>query len=275
MVTVLVATDLDRTLIYSRGALAITPEAQARAQLTCVERYEGQESSFMTATAADLLVRLTRVAEVVPVTTRIPAQLRRVTLPGPPHRFAVAANGGVLLVDGIVDDAWCRAVERRLHLVAPLAEIWTHLRTAGDPAWTVKLRNADDLFCYVVVRRSVVPADFVTELTVWASTRGWSTSLQGSKLYLVPGGLTKSAAVGEVARRAGADLVLAAGDSLLDIDLLEWADRGIHPAHGEIADSGWTAPGVECTGTVGAQAGEDICRWFNEQAAQAEVAAQA
>lgn len=265
--TVLVATDLDRTLIYSRGALALTPDAEAQLELTCVERYEDRDSSFMTVTASDLLVRLCGIAEVVPVTTRIPEQLRRVTLPGPSPRFAVAANGGVLIVDGVVDDPWCRAVERRLTLVAPLAEIWSHLLVVCDPAWTVKLRNADDLFCYVVVRRSAVPADFMTELTAWASARGWSTSLQGGKLYLVPRSLTKSAAVGEIARRIGADVVLAAGDSLLDIDLLESADRGIHPAHGEIADSGWTAPEVVSTGSVGIRAGEDICRWFSEQAA--------
>jgi hypothetical protein len=262
-VRVIVATDLDRTLIYSRGALAFAPEA--RPELACVERYEGNDSSFMTMAASRLLVRVAQVANVVPVTTRIPAQLRRVTLPSGPPRFAVAANGGFLFVDGVVDQDWQRTVTGVLRLVAPLPEIWVHLQAVCDPSWTLKLRNADDMFCYAVVRRSSLPEDFLVQITAWAASRGWSTSLQGSKLYLVPRPLTKSAAVGEVARRIGADVVLAAGDSLLDIDLLVAADRGIHPAHGEIAESGWSSAGVQSTGSVGAQAGEDICRWFAEQ----------
>ncbi|MCW2538948.1 MAG: hypothetical protein JWN95_673 [Frankiales bacterium] len=260
---IIVAADLDRTLIYSRAALALAPEVVP--DLACVERYEGSDSSFMTMTAARLLVWLAQVAEVVPVTTRIPAQLQRVTLPSGSPRFAIAANGGVLLVDGVIDQDWQRTVTGVLRLAAPLPEIWLHLQAVCEPDWTLKLRNAEDMFCYAVVRRADVPEDFLVEITAWAAARGWSTSLQGSKLYVVPRPLTKSAAVGEVARRVGADVVLAAGDSLLDIDLLELADRGIHPAHGEITESGWTCAGVESTGSVGAQAGEDICRWFAEQ----------
>lgn len=48
----------------------------------------------------------------------------------------------------------------------------------------------------------------------------------------------------EVARRTGASEILAAGDSLLDADLLLAADRGWRPGHGELADSGWQAPHV-------------------------------
>jgi hypothetical protein len=87
-------------------------------------------------------------------------------------------------------------------------------------------------------------------------------SLQGRKLYLVPTPLTKSSAVAEVARRTGTTFMLAAGDSLLDIDLLEAADRGVHPGHGEIADSGWSAPTVDALTATGLRAGEEILRWF-------------
>jgi hydroxymethylpyrimidine pyrophosphatase-like HAD family hydrolase len=144
--------------------------------------------------------------------------------------------------------------------------VWRQLEQRCDPAWTTSLRRAVELFCYAVVDRDRLPAGWLAELSAWATARGWRTSLQGRKLYLVPQALTKAAAMTEVARRLDASLTLAAGDSLLDLDLLAGSDRGIHPGHGELADSGWSAPHVACTGSVGAQAGEDICRWFLETA---------
>ena len=59
-------------------------------------------------------------------------------------------------------------------------------RRCAIPEFTVKLRNASDLFCYAVVHPSRVPDGFVDDLTAWAAERGWRTSMQGRKLYWVP-----------------------------------------------------------------------------------------
>lgn len=112
----------------------------------------------------------------------------------------------------------------------PLTEIREHLLAAADPAWLLKERIAEDLFAYLVVDRALLPEGWVKELSEWADGRGWTVSLQGRKIYAVPRPLTKSAAVREVARRTGAELTLAAGDSLLDADLLLAADRAGGPA---------------------------------------------
>jgi len=63
-----------------------------------------------------------------------------------------------------------------------------------------------------------------------------------------------------VARRTGAALTLAAGDSLLDADLLLAADRGWRPGHGELADENWTAPAISALPERGVLAGERILR---------------
>jgi hypothetical protein len=122
------------------------------------------------------------------------------------------------------------------------------------------------MFCYAILHRKRVPPGFVAEAAGWAEERGWQLSMQGRKLYWVPRSLRKSAAVVEVARRTGADTVAAAGDSLLDIDLLEHADTGIAARHGELVRSGWTAPHVAITGRTGVLAGEEIVDWFAGQA---------
>jgi phosphoserine phosphatase len=261
--TTLCATDLDRTLIYSRGAL--DAHGDGKRSLVAVERHEHKDASWMTARAAAEFAAMSARAVVVPVTTRTPEQWHRVRLPGPPPRYAITANGGVLLVNGRVDHSWDATVAAELATVAPLAEVWAHASQVCRPEWTVKLRNARGMFCYAVLHRKRVPPGFVAEAAGWAEQRGWQLSVQGRKLYWVPRSLRKSAAVAEVARRVEADVVLAAGDSLLDVDLLQAADRGVAARHGELVASGWRAPHVSVTTHTGVRAGEEIVDWFGAQ----------
>ncbi|WP_405545478.1 HAD family hydrolase [Streptomyces phaeochromogenes] len=264
---VLVASDLDRTLIYSSAALALTmPDARAP-RLLSVEVHESKPLSYMTETAAGLLAELGDVADFVPTTTRTRKQYQRIQLPGPAPKYAICANGGHLLVDGVTDPEWHASVTERLaRECAPLDEVREHMEATADPAWVRKHRLAEDLFVYLVVERELLPEDWVKELAVWAENRGWTVSLQGRKIYAVPKPLTKSAAMREVARRTGATLTLAAGDSLLDADLLLAADRGWRPGHGELADAGWTAPGITALPERGVAAGERILREFLREA---------
>jgi hypothetical protein len=264
---VLVASDLDRTLIYSAAALALTmPDARAP-RLLCVEVHESKPLSFMTETSAALLTELGDAAVFVPTTTRTRKQYQRINLPGPTPTYAICANGGHLLVDGVTDAEWHARVQARLaEECAPLDEIREHLMASADPLWVRKHRVAEDLFAYLVVERELLPEDWVKELAVWAENRGWTVSLQGRKIYAVPKPLTKSAAMREVARRTGAALTLAAGDSLLDADLLLAADKGWRPGHGELADAAWTAPAISALPERGVLAGERILREFLREA---------
>lgn len=259
----LVASDLDRTLIYSAAALQLPmPDADAP-RLLCVEVYESKPLSYLTETAAGLLTRLAADSVFVPTTTRTREQYHRIQLPGPAPQFAICANGGHLLVDGVSDPDWQRRVAATLaDECASLAEVRAHLIAAADPAWLLKERIAEDLFAYLVVERALLPDGWVKELAKWAEGRGWTVSLQGRKIYAVPQPLTKSAAVREVARRTGSERILAAGDSLLDADLLLAADRAWRPGHGELAESGWTAPNTDVLTEKGVAAGEEILRRF-------------
>lgn len=102
----LVASDLDRTLIYSTGALQLAmPDADAP-RLLCVEVYGNKPLSYVTETAAGLLEELGRTTVFVPTTTRTREQYHRISLPGPAPAYAVVANGGHILVDGESDPDW-------------------------------------------------------------------------------------------------------------------------------------------------------------------------
>ncbi|HSY15566.1 MAG TPA: hypothetical protein VK816_06235 [Jatrophihabitantaceae bacterium] len=273
--TVLIASDLDRTLIYSAAALTPVRTEPVRSEpvpeLVAVEHTEAGAVSFVTAAAAGMLAELGEAHLVVPVTTRTVEQFRRVVLPGRQPRYAVVANGGVLLVDGVPDPDWAERVRARLAAVAPIEVADALLRASCAPEWTSRITTAQGLFCYAVLDRALIPPGAVEQLADRAAQVGWRMSLQGRKLYLVPEPLTKSAAVAEVAAREGSTLILAAGDSLLDMDLLEHADRAVRPAHGELAEIDWRAPHLRVVDAVGVLAGQHIVSWFAEQARTSEM----
>ncbi|MFF4234757.1 HAD family hydrolase [Actinomadura geliboluensis] len=260
--TVLVCSDLDRTLIYSAAAFALDGPDEAMPRLLCVEFYQGAPLSYMTESSARTLEALATAAAFVPTTTRTPEQYRRIHLLEKPPAYAICANGGHILVDGEDDPEWARAVRSKVaDGCAPLADVQHHLaQTGGD--FVLKQRTASDLFAYTVVDRAALPPGWVDDLTGWCAERGWRTSLQGRKVYCLPACLTKAAAADEVARRTGATATLAAGDSLLDTELLEAADRSIRPAHGELHDTGWTSPTTAVTSGRGIAAGQEIAEWL-------------
>jgi hypothetical protein len=265
----IVCTDLDRTLIYSAAALELgVPDAQAP-RLLCVEVYRGAPLSYVTETAADLLRDLSGRTVLVPTTTRTPEQLARVHLPGPPPRYAIASNGGHLIVDGVPDEAWTARVAVRLRGCAPLCKVEAHLRESAGP-FVLALRVAGGMFAYAVVDRAAVPDGWVDALARWCDPRGWAVSLQGRKVYAVPRPLTKSAAAAEVRARVGGGRLLAAGDSLLDADLLDAADAAIRPAHGELADAGFTRDHLAVTSTTGVRAGEEVLAWIHARVQENE-----
>ncbi|SSC21909.1 HAD superfamily protein, partial [Klenkia terrae] len=263
---VLIATDLDRTLVYSLAAAGEPRPGEPG--WVVVEHLDGRAISHMSVLGAGRYEALARRWPVIPVTTRTPAQLARIRLPGPPARHAVAANGAVLLEDGEADPAWAESVAAALTNVAPLAEAQEALARActGDP--TARRHTVPGLFCYAVVDRPAFTDERLDALRAWGASAGWGVSLQGRKLYLVPVVLAKSAAVAEVARRTGATTVLAAGDSLLDTDLLEFAHLAVRPGHGELADRGWTRPHVTALTATGIRAGEEVLAWFSARAAE-------
>ncbi|SNS13177.1 hypothetical protein SAMN05443665_1001136 [Actinomadura meyerae] len=266
--TVLVCSDLDRTLIYSAPAFGLDGPDETMPRLLCVEFYQGKPLSYMTESSARTLETLAAAAVFVPTTTRTPEQYRRIHLLEKPPAYAICANGGHILVDGEDDPEWARAVRARVaEGCAPLDDVRHHLaQTGGD--FVLKQRTASDLFAYTVVDRAALPAGWVDDLTGWCAERGWRTSLQGRKVYCLPACLTKAAAAGEVARRTGAAATLAAGDSLLDIELLEAADRSIRPAHGELHGTGWTSPTTAVTSRQGIAAGQEIAEWLLARATE-------
>jgi hypothetical protein len=260
-VTALVAVDLDQTLIYSEHSGGRSFGSSD----VWVEDYDGRPLSFMTLAAHALLAELATRHHVMPVTTRTPEQLGRIRLPHAP-RWALCANGGVLLVDGRRDVDWDARVREELAGVVPAHEVMGWLGELDTAAWVRTVRQVEDLFVYLVAHeRDDIPAGWLSGLQARAAEAGWCVSRQGRKVYVTPGDLLcKGRAARALADRLGAPL-LAAGDSALDRALLLAADAAIRPRHGELQLRGGL-PGVPVTGCAGPEAAEEVLRYLLAQA---------
>lgn len=261
---VMVASDLDRTLIYSANSMALVGSDHVAPRMVVAEVYDAAPLSFMTRAAEELLERIVERSVFVPVTTRTRAQFSRVRLPGSGRGYAVTTNGAVLLHDGEPDGDWSRHIQRSLGSdCAPLDDVLGHLRSAAAVPAVLRVRTAEEYFVYSIVDREALPDGYLDELSAWCAARGWTTSLQGRKLYCVPAPVTKEAAVDEVRRRSGSGLLVAAGDSRLDAGILELADIAIRPSHGELDSDSFTLPNLTVTSASGVLAGEEILRFVS------------
>jgi hypothetical protein len=262
---ILLATDLDRTMIWSTAALDLPPGCGGLPRLVDVETYKERAHSFVTERAASMLAAMNQAGALVPVTTRTVSQYERVRLPGPSPRHAVCLNGGRLLVDGVEDLDHTAHVASRLTAAAPLVEVRAQLAEVCAPAaeFVKALREADGTFCYVVLLEPNPPADWLAEVREVAQAAAWEVSVQGRKVYCVPEPLTKAHAIGVIRERLARTRLYAAGDSLLDADLLEAAEEGLMPRGSELDKSGWRRAHVQVTSATGVRAGEEVAAWLH------------
>jgi len=228
-----------------------------------VERIEGKPHSYMTEKSQSALWNLDPSICFLPVTTRTQAQYERVTgiYKGDERpRFAIVSNGAVILEDGKPIQEWSDDIrERCMSRKTIIRELKPKVEQHFTEDWVLSVREADDWFVYMILDRERFPEEKMDFYKQTFREIGWSLSLQGRKLYFMPESITKAGAMEYVRNRINATYVVAAGDSLLDLCLLEKADLGLLPAHGEAVKSDAALAGhIKITDKKGIKAGEEI-----------------
>jgi len=231
----LFASDLDQTLIYSHRTLL---SQDIEEQLRPVERYQERFISFMTQNALTRLRKIAQTILFVPVTTRTKLQYERINFLdyGITHQYAVTSNGGTIFSQGVEDEDWSLQVsEGRDHCLAA-GDLIDQFNKIAHPSWVIKDSGklADELFYYCLIEREKIPLTELEAFKLWAREKNWELSVQGRKLYLVPRNVNKSAAIQYIKHKEDLRKVVAAGDSLLDLEMLKAADFALAPAHGEV-----------------------------------------
>lgn len=230
------ASDLDQTLIYSPKSFRLVA-GQAVIEVSPIEMYEGRQISFMAERAIGKLQKIAANSVFVPTTTRTIEQYKRISLFHEKiiPRHSVVSNGGNILINGAVDGDWQRKIKFDLkQRCLSLEDMLVSFTELHHESWANSIRMADGLFYYCVVEREEVPLKELADFSSWAEGQNWKVSLQGRKLYLVPKVVNKWTAVAYLREMLQEKTVAAAGDSLLDLCMLEQADYAIAPCHGEL-----------------------------------------
>ncbi|MDE6726978.1 MAG: HAD hydrolase family protein [Oscillospiraceae bacterium] len=205
--------DLDGTLIFSAKRKQVGD--------IVIERKNGEPISCITARQAELFPRL---RNVIPVTTRSIEQYRRIEFAnfGFSPKYALCDNGGTLLVDGEPDNEWARwSAEIFAECEDELARFRGLLES--DPRRSFEVRLVDGLFLFTKSDDPNVTLEYL------GKSRLCECFATGEKVYVIPRELNKGTTVRRLAKRLGAREFAAAGDSLMDVSMLNTANIAVFP----------------------------------------------
>ena len=210
--------DLDNTLIYSY-------KHDIGQNKQCVEIYQGREISFMTSTSYRGLKEANERLLFVPTTTRTTEQYSRIDLGIERPKYALVCNGGVLLCDGIRDEAWYRASLKMVEDCREQMDLGVRILQA-DACVNFEVRNIDGLFLFT---KSEKPEESMDRLREKLDLDKVEIRNQGVKVYVLPKVLNKGYAITRLKERLNGDFLIAAGDSGFDVTMLQCADKAFLP----------------------------------------------
>lgn len=206
-------TDLDGTLIRS--------VSRKRAGDIVVEYKDGCEITCISSESAKVLAGLDGI---IPVTSRSIEQYKRICIPGFKPIYALVDNGGNLLINGIPDKEWAewsnKIAEKHRAELAVCRRLLEE-----DPDRSFEVRLVDGLFLFT---KSDDPKRTLERLNAFVGLDLYNT---GAKVYAIPKELNKGAAVKRLVDVLGrhGERIVCAGDSVMDVSMLEIADLAVCP----------------------------------------------
>lgn len=221
------ASDLDQTLIYSKRWI------KDKVDISCVEIYEDAPLSYMKIEAIKKLKIINKKNRFIPITTRTLKQYNRIDLPVEVET-AVVANGGVIIENGKIDKVWQEIVTNRIKNSISLGEFMDMLEQLRDVSGVLKVREAQNLFAYIVVDESKFDQKEIQFLVEELDDLGWKYVDQGRKIYFLPKGISKGSALKYLKNKYEPKILIAAGDSKLDESMRESSDLFIIPGHSNV-----------------------------------------
>ncbi|WML25880.1 hypothetical protein [Neobacillus sp. OS1-33] len=255
------ASDLDRTLVYSKRAIEEMGEFDKTA-LRPVEKKDNDWVAFMTDQSFLALKELSQACLFVPVTTRTTEQFNRFFIfkKDIPLKYAITSNGANIIYEGEMMEEWSSHIFNRMNAEsASQTELLANLKREGFQ-FDGQIKQAENLFFYYILN-SLPPALDRKAINDVAVSFGWRISLQGRKLYFIPRAISKGDALEFISKREGIEVIAGAGDSVLDWDFLKNCQNRFVPAHGELARVSGTS-NYTLTNNYGVGAGEEIIQQF-------------
>lgn len=235
------ATDLDRTLIFSKKFIE-NKVKQTNIQIEPVEYKDDKLISYISTRVKNELIRINKRKNIVfvAVTTRSIEEYQRIKLPIIPE-YTICSNGGTILHKGNILESY----ETYIKNVIDTLDI--NLENEIDKLKTVKSicnipRIVDNKYIFCKTNNE---EKFLAESIVKFDKTKFTVTVQRGKCYIIPNGINKSNSLKWLKKYLKEDYILAVGDSELDIPMLQMADYGFTQKHGELYKQGIVPAGVQ------------------------------
>ena len=213
---ILLASDLDNTLIHSYK--------HKREGDICVEMLNGAEQGLMSAKVHAQLSSLPDNVELVPLTTRSVAQFERIQLPEGCYSRAITTNGAILIEKGIQNEKWRMSEKHYADELMPLME---KLRAELDGNEKLNVvRIVDEMYLYISCAKPEYVGEFMDR---YSTLTELDVMLSGRKIYFLPPEINKGKGLKRLVQGEKDAFIFAAGDSTIDLPMLEAADLAIIP----------------------------------------------
>lgn len=217
MKKILFASDLDNTLLFSYK--------HKKEGDICVEYLDKVAQGFCTIKSLELLEIVNKNALFIPITSRSIQQYKRINFPKPCiPEYALTTNGAILLKNGKIDEEW---IEESKEMVTPwLDELYKLEESMTEIDEILRHRLIDDMYLFAACENSEdawIGKNHLqnkTKLDIFVS---------GRKIYIFPPGIDKGTALNRLRCKFDSEKVFSAGDSKIDIPMLNSADIAIFP----------------------------------------------
>lgn len=213
----LLCLDLDNTLIYSY-------KRDIGDEKVLVEKKEEKNLSFMTSYSYNALEMFSKKLFFVPVTTRSLEQYLRINFGSNiPIKYALVANGGILIQDGKIDENWYDYSKNiSKNIVDEIKSISKYLEKREEIYFEVRL--VDGLFLFTKSNNPKLTLDY---LKSHFNTDEFYIDNNKEKIYIFPSVLNKGYALKRLREYINIEHIISGGDSEFDLYMKDFSDLSI------------------------------------------------
>ncbi len=209
------ATDLDRTMIYSRSFVT-------KDNMEYLAMFpDGQVSNFMTKKAYELLNELKKRMFVVPCTTRSLEQFTRL-IQFRDCEYAICDNGATILHNGKINKQWELVTNKNMEFCTrDLLKLQDKIKEQSFASNNI--RFVDYYFLFFKTNNALECRDWLEENI---DKNKFYYSISGKKCYVFPKFMTKDNALRYLLDTLNETDLIASGDSQLDFGMLNMVTKG-------------------------------------------------
>ena len=230
---IIIGVDLDRTLIYSRRFLEMHPITSG-SKAILVEKTDKTESYI----SSDVVIALKKIKnrlkdklEIVPVTSRSIEEYKRIQIPEIDFSYAITSAGGVILHNNERNTDWENQIDNLIDLdgMECLME-----QLNGMESTDYKSKVIDGV--YVFSKCNNIHTAKEELISIRERNKGFDIQMDKHKIYATNKGVNKGTALVWLSDRLGTNCIMAFGDSMMDMPMLQAADKSFTPTHNTIGE---------------------------------------